>query len=135
LWFFGDENFERAGGGIIPCKKCGAKFQSYNHFDYYDPFCEWCSFENRKPKEVKRVLQEILKAFDEHKIDWETTKGYLVLEGIRVLSRTSQRHKDKRYAGQVIRQFCKRCGIPVPDEWGDSFCEYCQKEMQTAYRR
>lgn len=46
LKYFGDKTFEKNGGGILPCKKCGKPFHSYVHYGevgyVYDTTCLSC---------------------------------------------------------------------------------------------
>lgn len=49
LSLFGDKKFRENGYAYIPCKQCGKKFKSYEHYDYdypggycYDSLCEKC---------------------------------------------------------------------------------------------
>ena len=86
----GDKKFDKAGTGIIPCQRCGRMFRSYQRFgrdwgDYvYDNHCEWCSFADRNPKEVKREIQNLLLDYQQRKMTWGMTKAYLRAVGIEV---------------------------------------------------
>lgn len=81
LEILGDPEFDRAGGGIIPCKKCYRKFRSWCHYssDYgiiYDSFCPDCRFE-ADAKEYRRIITEALNLFDSKWTDWQSVKGTL----------------------------------------------------------
>jgi hypothetical protein len=84
LCFFGDKTYEKHGGGIIPCKKCGRLFQSWEHFDYYDALCEWCEFATKDPKTSKREIENILSEYNRGIRDWGDTIAYLRSIGIKV---------------------------------------------------
>lgn len=84
LRIWGDTQFEKAGGGMLPCRHCGKMFHSYNHFDYYDELCEWCEFATRDPKEVKLYLEKAMTDFNSDIYDWETTIATLRWLGIKV---------------------------------------------------
>jgi len=82
IW--GDSQFEKTGGGMLPCRHCGKLFYSYNHFDYYDELCEWCSYTTRDPKEMKFVIQNALTDYNSDVADWDTTKATLLSYGIKI---------------------------------------------------
>lgn len=82
IW--GDAKYEEMGQGIIPCKRCGKFFKSYQHFDGYDAYCEWCAFENRVPRQLKKEMEDILSKYDKDEYDWDTTIGCLRSVNIRV---------------------------------------------------
>lgn len=84
MQWFGNKSFEKEGGGIIPCEKCGKIFQSWNHFDYYDNLCEWCRFAERDPIEVKQNVEQILSDYNSGAIDWDRVKASLLADGIKV---------------------------------------------------
>jgi hypothetical protein len=84
LFWFGDKEYEKNGGGVIPCRECGRLFQSWEHFDYYDDVCEWCAFLRRNPMVVKKDIQSILLDYENGIKDWDETKAYLGATGIRI---------------------------------------------------
>ena len=84
MWAWGNKTYEKQGGGIIPCKKCGTLFQSWQHFDYYDPYCEWCLFAQQDPEQTKFNIENILMAYDRKQRNWHDTKAYLRAENIKV---------------------------------------------------
>jgi len=88
LEIFGDPKFDKAGGGIIPCRRCYTKFKSWCHYssDYgiiYDSLCADCRFQE-DAKEFRHHIIAILNQFDAKKMDWENTKGYLRANLIKV---------------------------------------------------
>jgi len=84
----GDPKFEKDGGGIIPCRKCGRMFQSYMHFsggfDGYDSLCEWCEFKMKDPLELKKAVEQILTDYNSKVKSWDTAKAYLRSEGFKI---------------------------------------------------
>jgi hypothetical protein len=85
LTYWGDDKYEKNGGAVIPCKRCGALFRSFDHFDYYDALCEWCEFASKDPRDSKREIQNILIAYEMRERNWEDTKAYLRGAGIKII--------------------------------------------------
>jgi hypothetical protein len=84
MYWIGDKEYEKCGSGLIPCKGCGHYFLSYQHFDWYDQYCEWCLFSSQDPIQVKLAVENLLTSFWSGKIDWNELLMELRIYNIKV---------------------------------------------------